>query len=287
MTVPPDLRPLAQALRQEQGGLVDRWLEAFRRSTLRLPRPFDEQEIRQLASPIVESLADALHTREAETPERLVDLVPGHPDLREVEKSVAFIGGRLATTATSGYDVAALILALREALGPYTEGETRKKLWVYVEWIAVLAQDSYSSAKELAERERVRDELENGTPVIQVVPELPAAFLVGKPDSGVLESIFSRLILLVVRVGAASAIVDASGLSVQDAPGLLQALEKFLTHRKIAGKVEILAVGLDAEPEKRWLELAKRAGTSMLMLPHFDRAVDRGLRVAGYRLVRS
>lgn len=281
------LKPLAEALRGERDALVARWIEAYRDSVLRLPRPFDEAGIRHFCVSILESLADSLTPARTESPPRLVELRPGHPELREVEKSVSFIGGRLATGTTSGFDVAALILGLRDVLAPYVDGEALASLGLYVEWLSVLAVDSFCSARTYAERERVRDELEEGTPVVQVVPELPAAMLVGNPDGGVLDSIFARLILLTVRVGAPCAIVDATGLSGQDSPGMLLALDRFLRHRKVSGKVEVLAVGLDKDPEQRWLETARAAGTSMLVVTHFDRAVDRGLKVAGYRLVRS
>ena len=45
----------------------------------------------------------------------------------------------------------------------------------------------------VGERERWRDQLEDGTPVVLVSPELPVAFLVGRPDGVLLDSVFSRL----------------------------------------------------------------------------------------------
>ena len=144
-----------------------------------------------------------------------------------------------------------------------------------------------SGNRRYAELAEVRRAIEDGTPVVLVHPELPVAFLLGAPDEAVLNSIFARLTILVVRVGAKSVIIDGSGLVDPSSPPVMVALEKLLSHRKIRGKVATFVVGLDPEPERRWLDLARETGVSMQLEENFDRAVDMGLAAAGYRLVKT
>jgi hypothetical protein len=281
------LRRLAEEIKDHERA-VERWLVAYQNSTMRLPHPVAMEEMRRIVQPIVENLWEALSEGKRGEGASLAHLTPGLPELREVEKSVAFIGGTLAAGANSnGFDVAALILSLREVLVPYLDEAARQEISLYLEWLSVLALDSFSSARAQIERERTHDQLEQGTPVVQIVPELPAALLVGRPDRSVLESIFARVTLLCVRVGAVAAIVDGTGLSDQEDPELLLALEQFLNHRKIAGQVEILAVGLNHAAEARWSEIARKAISTLRAFPYFDRAVERGLQTSGYRLVRT
>jgi len=242
----------------------------------------------QLASPIVESLADMISPIKGSVDGALAVptvLTPGAGHLREVEKSAAFIGGTLASTEASGFDVAALILALRDVLLPYTVGSTRDELNEFFVWLAVLAVDSFSSARTMASLERISDQLEEGTPVVMIHHQLPAALPVGDPNSGVLDSIFSRLLLQVVRAGAAAAIVDASGLKRPGSPEMIEALCQFMQHRKIQGRVELIAVGLVPEVEAAWLDAAASSGVKMTPERDFDRAVELGLAAAGYRIL--
>ena len=279
-------RALADALRSDLEKAASNWIEAYQRSELRFPGPVDAGSLRQLVAPVLENLLDLLSPSRAAV-EKPVRLRPGSPDLREVEKAVAFLGGTLAASGASCFDVAALVLSLRETLAVHVSGPATAEVAAYVEWLSVLASDSFSSGNAQAERERMRDELEDGTPVVQVVPELPSALLVGSPDVGVLDSIFGRMVLLCVRVGAPCAIVDASGLADQTSSPVLVALERFLGHRKIAGRVELLAVGLVNDGEPRWSAVAHATGCTASFYTHFDAAVQRGLSAAGYRLVRA
>lgn len=277
----------AEALRTDYEALVSQWVDAYRRSVIRLPRPLTEGEVTQLASPILESLAEMCSTGKTGDQAVPTVLTPGAAHLREVEKSAAFIGGTLASREVSGFDVAALVLALRDVLVAYTDGTTREELTRFFEWLAVVAVESFSAAHARASRERMRDHLEDGTPVVLVHRELPAAMLVGGPDASLLHSIFSRLILLAVRVGAPAVIISTTGLTEPGGPGVLEAFERLLEHRKINGKVEVLVVGLDPGPGRAWAEVAARQATPMTLVGDFDRAVEAGLAKAGYRIVRT
>jgi hypothetical protein len=215
-------------------------------------------------------------------------LEPGSNLAREAEKAAALVGALLAAEDASGFDVTALFYALRDTLAEATSApEDRAALRRFAEWLTAVAFDGFATARVQAERERWRDQLEDGTPVVLLSPELPAAFLVGRPDGVLLDSVMSRLLLLVVRVGARGALLHAGGLTDPGRPEVIEALRRFLSHRKVAGAVELVAVGLEPEPERAWRQLATEVGALLTFDAHFDRAVERALALGGYRLVRS
>ncbi|HKE14211.1 MAG TPA: hypothetical protein VKB80_05090 [Kofleriaceae bacterium] len=296
---------IGDILREQQADLLKRWVDGYRTSPLRMPRAVDPQAVSRLISPILECLADALGPASA-VPGRAASepgvpvqvpasaLVPGSTLAREVEKAAALVGALHATgEATTGFDIAALFGALRDLfaavpLGPGGLAEDERDALVrFAEWLSAVAFDSFSAARVHAERERWREQLEDGTPVVLLAPELPAAFVVGRPDGVLLDSVLSRLLLLVVRVGARAALIDAAGMADPTRPEVLEALGRFLAHRKISGSVSLVAVGLDDGPERAWREQARQSGTDLSFDAHFDHALDRALSVAGYRLVRT
>jgi hypothetical protein len=295
---------IGDILREQQAELLKRWVDGYRTSPLRMPRAVDPQAVSRLISPIIECLADALGPASA-VPGRAASepgvasqlpasaLVPGSTLAREVEKAAALVGALHASGDASGFDVAALFGALRDlfAAVPLGSGawadDERASLVRFAEWLSAVALDSFAAARVQAERERWREQLEEGTPVVLLAPELPAAFLVGRPDGVLLDSVLSRLLLLVVRVGARAALIHAGGMADPARPEVLAALGRFLAHRKISGSVSLVAVGLDDGPELAWSEEARRSGTELSFDAHFDRAVDHALSVAGYRLVRT
>jgi len=280
---------LAALIRGHEEELLTRAIEAYRLSPLRLPAPVDGPGMSRLLSPILESLGDALRPSAAPSPiESASVLVPGSAAAREVEKSAALVGAILAAGTASGFDAAALFYALRDVLAEASaRAQDRAALRRFAEWITVVAFDSFATARVQAERERARDLLEDGTPVVQVAPELPAAFLVGRPDGVLCDSVLSRVLLLVVRVGARAAILHASGLTDPARPEVIEALRRFMAHKKVAGAVHVIAVGLPPEAEEPWRAVAADAGAELSCERDFDRAVERGLTLSGYRLVRS
>jgi hypothetical protein len=280
---------LAALIRGHEEELVTRAIEAYRLSPLRLPAPVDGPGMARLLSPILESLGDALRPNAQPSPiESSSALVPGSAAAREVEKSAALVGAILAAGTASGFDAAALFYALRDVLAEAPVGpDERAALRRFAEWITVVAFDAFAAARVQAERERARDLLEDGTPVVQVAPELPAAFLVGRPDGVLCDSVLSRVLLLVVRVGARAIILHASGLTDPARPEVIEALRRFMAHKKVAGAVHVIAVGLPPEAEEPWRGVSADAGAELSFERDFDRAVERGLKLSGYRLVRS
>lgn len=282
---PLDFAALGAALRAHDD-VVARWLDAYEASGVRVPRPIDRGALAQLVAPVVEALADALMpSRRPGGPPGVARLSPGSSELREVEKAAALLGGGMAAGDASGFDVTALMLAARPALEPITEGAARREAASFAEWLAAVALDAFAGARVAAERERWREQLEAGTPVLLVAPEVPTAFLIGRPDARLLDALFARLLLLTVRVGARTVLIEASGL---DEPGhavVLGALERFVVHPKLSGKVRVVVIGLDGDVEATWLEVGRSRGTQMSADSHFDRAVSAALTTAGYRLL--
>ncbi len=280
---------LSALIRGNEEALVERAIEAYRLSPLRLPTPVDGPGMARLLSPILESLGDALGpTRLPSQLESSSALVPGSASVREVEKSAALVGAILAAGTASGFDAAALFYALRDVLAEApVRPDEKAALRRFAEWITVVAFDAFAAARVQAERERARDQLEDGTPVVQVTPEVPAAFLVGRPDGVLCDSVLSRLLLLVVRVGARAVLVHAGGLTDPARPEVIEALRRFMSHKKVSGAVHVIAVGVPPEAEPPWRGVSSATGAALTFELHFDRAVERALALSGYRLVRS
>jgi len=284
---------IGHLLREQQPELLARWVEAYRASAVRMPHPVDPAAVSRLVAPILEGLADALGPslgahRGAPGAVSAAALVPGSSLAREVEKAVALVGALLASGDASGFDVSALFYALRDLFAsiPLAPDE-RAALARFADWLNAVACDAFATARVQAERERWREQLEDGTPVVMAAADVPLAFLVGRPDGVLLDSVLSRLLLLVVRVGARSAVIDAAGLAEPARPELLDALGRFLSHRKIRGAVSLIVVGLAEEPERAWQELAIRSSTEVSFETYFDRALERALSQSGYRLVKT
>ncbi len=268
---------LCEALRGNRDRLVASWLELFRASSLRIPGSFDEPGMSQLARPLFESLADALPASE---------LQPGSHELREVEKTFAFLGSALAGSGGSGFDAAAIVQAAREVVLAHLDDDAEQRRFrTWFDWLLALTLDSFGASGANGARERLREQLENGMPAVVVAPEVPAAFLVGDPDTLLLDAFLGRVLMLIVRVGAHVIIVDATGLSNQASPALVVGLDRFFRHRKMAGVV-ILAVGLDGKSREVWSGLASRADLQLVAHDGFDQAVADALERTGQRLIR-
>lgn len=258
------------------------WISAYGNSAMRLPGAIDSQELGWLVDNLFHSLSEVFAAAAREPAEGPL-LVAGSPELREVEQAAAFLGGNLASTKRSGFDVAALVLSLRDVLLPLTEEPATFELARFVEWLAVVAADSFGAARVRAVHEGYRDLLEEGTPLVHVTPELPAVLLVGATDVGIIDSVLSRLLLAVVRVGARAVLIDVAGVANPTTDWLLERFGRFLNHRKVAARTEALVVGLAPEYHSQWKAIAHE----MRFFDHFDAAVAEGLRLSGYRLVRT
>jgi hypothetical protein len=235
--------------------LVERWLAAFAGSRLRVPGGIDARALRGSAIGIIDALLPALAEPEHG---------PGASSLREAEKRIAFAGGAIGMAGGGAFDVSAFLISLRDALA-------RPELAPLFDWFVALAMQGFATSREEALRLRHRDSLERGTPVVMITRELPAALLVGEPDRTVLEHTFGRLLLSIVRVGARAVIIDGGGLSAPTDPAVLEALEVFGAHRKVA-QVRTILSDLTTEAAELW-RASFPPGAAVSVVERFDDAV--------------
>jgi hypothetical protein len=278
---------LATALSTTRDAVVASWSHRFDRATLRGPAAQQAREHVAIVSGLVEALAHAT----AAGPDQLR---PGSRALRDLEKATAFVGAsfaagrahdQVAGVPATGFEVAALLLSLRDAVLEHADIELRDAVVALFEWLTILALDAFASAGKRAATERAAEQLEAGTPVLLLTPEIPAVFLVGAPPIDVLDSVFGRAMLLVVRVDAASLVIDATGLADAGAPPVLLALERLLAHRRL-GAVELVVVGLPAEASERWAGMARSQGVTVRPFERFDAALTHAAGRAGLTIIR-
>ncbi len=258
----------AAAISERAAEVCERWLDAFAKSPLRVPKQVDLRALVAPARGVVEALGAALADPDAG---------PGRPALREVEKLFAFEGGNLAATGASAFDIAALAVALRETLLAHAAGAGEAAALVRLfDWLSALALEGYATSRHDTMRLKNRDALERGTPVVLVTRELPAALLVGEPDGTVLESVFGRLLLLAVRTGARSLVIDGGGLVAPTDPVVLESVATFAHHPKLA-QIACIVSSLPPIAEPVWQERFPASSTPVFV-ERFDDAVARAQR---------
>lgn len=258
----------AAAVADRAAEVCERWLDAFAKSPLRVPKQVDLRALVSPARGVIEALAPALADPDAGT---------GRPSLREVEKLFAFEGGNLAASGASAFDIAALAVALRDTLGAYAAGPAEAEALVRLfDWLSALALEGYATSRHDTMRLRNRDALERGTPVLLVTRELPAALLVGEPDHTVLESVFGRLLLLAVRTGARALVIDGGGLVAPTDPAVLESVAAFAHHPRIA-QVACIVSSLPPVAEPVW-QTQFPSSVSVVFAERFDDAVARAQR---------
>lgn len=267
--------------------VVSQWAEVFANSALRLPQAIERQAICSMIRPVVAALAEVLGPDRAGHPPLDLRFLAGARHLREVEKSVSFVASNLGTSGFGGFDVGALVFALRDVLIQSVQGPAATEMQAYMEWLAVLAGDSLATGRELAAQERWRDELDNGLPLVMVTQELPAAFFLCQPDARVVAGVFSRLLLTIVRTGAKAAIVDVGGMSCGLDPGFADALQRFCEHPKVSGKSTLFACGVRNDDVDSWKAIADAAGTEVIFENYFDICVTQALNLGGCRLIHG
>jgi hypothetical protein len=269
---------LAAALGTSRDSVVASWSHRFDRSGMRGPAASRASQHAALVGGLVEGLAVAV----AAGPDQLR---PGSSALRDLEKATAFAGAKLAAGGCSGFEVATLVLALRDAVLEHTDIELTRPIETLFEWLSMLALDAFATAGQRAASERAAEQLESGTPVVLLTQEIPAVFLVGAPPEDALDSIFARAMLLVVRVGAASLLVDVTGLADAGAPPVRAAMDRLLGHRRMS-TVELVLVGAGGETLERWRGVARSQNVTLRDFERFDGALTHAYQRAGLNLIR-
>ncbi len=271
--------PLSAALSLRAEELVERWAKRYAASPMRVPDPAAASALAAQVAGLIDHLRCALPAA-GEPPA----LEPGAVAVRELERGVAFLGATSAATTGSGFDVGAALLSLRDVLLQELQAaDARTAVSVLFDWLVVLALDSYSAAGAKAADERQLERLENGIQILRIAPELPALIMLGELDGRTLDTLFGRLLLMVVRVDARAVIVDVAGVPDTVVPGLLTAASGLFQHPKLAA-VEALIVGATEPSHPQWNDAAR--GCAIVHFDRFDDAVARGLECCGYDLHR-
>jgi hypothetical protein len=277
--VTPVSRPnLAAVLRERSSEILASWLVRFERSLLRFRRATKAATHTAQVANLVETLSVAVSNGPQE-------LRPGASDTRELERVAAVLGAQFASEGATGFDVAALLFELRDVVAGLAEGDDVGELTRLFEWLTTVALDAFAASGMQALRERQADQLESGTPVVEVLPKVPAVLLVGAPSASIIDSLLSRAWMLAVGTGAPCLIIDCGGL--------VEAGEKNFD----AGYASLLAqaegsalqVVLSTSRRPLWERASAVTAARGLAFQHFDRfdsAVSHAAERAGYRLTR-
>ncbi|MDX2091126.1 MAG: hypothetical protein SFX73_24915 [Kofleriaceae bacterium] len=268
---------LATVLRDRSSEILASWLVRFERSPLRFRRAGKAATHTAQVANLVEALAVAAVSAET--------LRPGTDATREVERSAAFLGAQFASEGATGFDVAALLIELRDVIGgmiPANEGAGLTRLF---EWLTVVALDTFAASGLQSLRERVNDQLEVGTPVVEILPKVPAVFLVGAPNASVIDGLLARAWMLAVGTGSPCLIIDAGGLAESGEHNFERGYQAFLEQAE--GTVLQVLLSNARRPLRE--QTAAATAARGLAFQHFDRldsAVAHALERGGHLLTR-
>ena len=269
---------LATVVRERSSEILATWIARFERSALRFRRATKAADHTAQVASLVESLGVAAGGGGSE-------LRPGSDATRELDRSAAFIGARFASEGATGFDVAALLLELRDvcaAMCDRTEAEALTRLF---EWLTVVAQDAFAASGLQSLRERVAEQLEVGTPVIEVMPKVPAVLLVGAPSASTLDSLLSRAWMMSVGTGAPCLIIDCGGLAPAGERAFEPGYEAFLD-QAAGSALQILLSTARRPVRERAATLTQERGLAFQHFDRLDSAVGHAMERAGYHLVR-
>ena len=269
---------LATTLSTARETVLGAWAHRYERSTKRGPGARPARVHAPIVSGLIEALAVAVSGD-------AVVLTPGHAALRDLEKGAVFAGATWSSEGASGFEIAAIVSALRDAVLEHADLELGAGLGELFEWLQVLALDAFATAGRRAVAERAAEQLEAGTPVLLLTPEIPAVLLVAAPGDDVLDSILARAMLLVVRVGAPTLLLDVSGVADVEAKPVTIAIGRLLEHRRM-GQVELAVIGASDGVAERWRRAAESHKVATSWFERFDDALAHAARRTGLSIVR-
>ncbi len=276
---------LAAVLRERSSEVLAGWIARFERSPLRFRRATKAAAHTAQVASLVESLtaaaaptADGAHTA-AEL------LRPGSDATRELERAAAFLGAGFASEGATGFDVAALLLELREVVAGIAAPRDALALTQLFEWLTVVALDAFAAAGLQSLREQISEQLDAGTPVVELLPKVPAVLLVGAPSQSVLDNLLARAWMLAVGTGAPCLVIDCSGLAEAAERNFDRAYRGFLEQAEGSALQVLLS-----SPRRPLRELAAKLTSERgLAFQNFDRldsAIAHALERAGHLLMK-
>ena len=273
-----DRPQLASVIRERSSEILASWIVRFERSPLRFRRATKAANHAAQVANLVEALALAAGGGAKE-------LQPGGGATRELERSAAFLGGQFASEGATGFDVAALLLELRDVIAGVASADDAPALTRLFEWLTAIALDSFAASGLQSLRERVAEQLEGGTPVVELLPKVPAALLVAAPSASVIDNVLSRAWMLAIGTGAPCLIIDCGGLAEAGERNFEAGYKEFLEQAE-GSAIQLLLSTARRPVRDRAAALAAERG---LPFQHFDRldsAVTHALERAGYLLMR-
>lgn len=264
---------------QEHGSdVLESWLVRFERSPTRLRRATAAKTYASQAANLIDALAVAASGGVSE-------LRPGAALSRELERSCAFLGGQLSSSGASGFDVAAFLLALRDAVLEHATPQESPPITALFEWLVILALDSFATAGILSLQERTTEQLESGTPVVQLAPKVAAVLFVGGPTTATMDSLLSRGLMLAIGLGSNCLIIDVTGLSEPALALFPKTIAAFL-EREHPPSIELILVGATRSVSDACQDVAAKGSRRLSTVERLDTAVAQALDRNGYAMVR-
>jgi len=273
-----DKSGLAAVIRERSSEILASWIVQFERSLLRFRRATKPAIHTAQVANLVEALSVAVSGGSAE-------LRPGAHATRELERSAAFLGAQFASEGATGFDVAALLLELRDVVAAMADREDAAALTRLFEWLTTVALDSFAASGMQSLRERQADQLESGTPVIEVLPKVPAVLLVGAPSAAIFDSLLSRAWMLAVGTGAPCLIIDCGGVAESAEKNFETGYQRFLD-QAAGSTLQVLLTSGRRPLRERAAALSAERGLAFQHFERFDSAVAHALERAGYLLMR-
>ena len=166
-----------------------------------------------------------------------------------------------------------------------TTPDEGKALTQLFEWLTVVALDGFAASGLQSMREQISEQLENGTPVIELLPKVPAVLLVGSPSSSVVDSLLARAWMLAVGTAAPCLVIDCAGLTSVGEKNLERAYPAFLEQAEGSALQVLLSTARRPLRES----LATLSSQRQVSFQHFDRidsAIAHALERAGHLLMR-
>lgn len=268
---------LATELRARASAILGAWIVRFERSPLRFRRSAKAVTHTAQVTNLIETLTEAAHGGgEA--------LQPGSDATRELERSAAFLGAQFASEGATGFDIAALLLELRDVVAEVAPDDAAALTRVF-EWLTVVALDGFATAGLQSLREQTSEQLEAGTPIVEILPRVPAVLLVGAPTASVLDNLLARAWMLAVGTSAPCLIIDCSGLAVIGERNFERGYRGFLVQAQ-GSALRVLLAGARRNLSEVAIEMTRETSLTIETFEHLDRAVAHALERAGHVLMR-
>jgi hypothetical protein len=269
---------LDAVLRERSSEILAAWIARFERSPLRFRRATKAATHTAQVASLVEALTGAAHGG-------VDQLKPGSDGARELERSAAFLGGQFGGDTATGFDIAAMLLELRDVVAAMATPSESVALTRLFEWLTVVALDAFAASGLQSLREKTAEQLEQGTPVVEILPKVPAVLLVGAPSSAIIDSVLARAWMLAVGTGAPCLVIDCAGFAEAGERNFDRGYAGFL--EQVEGSALQVLLSSARRPLRERVEQATAArGLSFQHFERFDSAVAHALERAGYLLMK-